>query len=469
MSRQALEEVVYRARCYERVLGAFSGPALGFVRDRRPKVAAKCGRRAGKSHGDAGKLLLGALMHPNEKSVFIGVSAGRADEVLGRAFRILQSKNRLDLLGLNPTRTTRAGQLFYEFPNGHLVWVAGCKNRADAEKFRGDPYVTAIVDEGDSMRGHLKYLVQEVLEPTMMDFNGQIVVSGTPGVIPEGFFYDITTGNNQRAWPTHSWTVLENPHVPNAEAWLQERYRELGLDPDSPSAQREWMGRWVLDLDSLCYQFDTDLNIYPCEGVSAPILAAGYHTVIGVDLGVNDATAMVANVFKYGCPDIFTVESQSWVNLSPSGAYVRLREMMARYPNVRVVADTGGQGKSFVREWQDSHGFSAEAAVKVDAAGQIALLNGLLRSDVLRVHDTACRGLIKQALTVPWDDDRKNHAPDYEDHELDAWRYGVLAIRTCYLAEPEAPIPGTPEAQAQEHAVWKQRQLAKHTSRKGLW
>jgi hypothetical protein len=361
--------------------------------------------------------------------------------VIGRAFRILNKELQLHRFGATPKRTTRAGQLYYVFPNGHKLWVAGCKNRVDAEKFRGDPYCLAAVDECDSMRGHLKYLINEVLGPSMLDFNGQIALTGTPGVTPEGFFYDISTGAI-KGWGLHHWTVRENSHMPHAEEWLREQREELGLDENSAAYLREWLGQWVLDLESLCYQFDLDLNTFEVD----PVLAAGYRIVIGVDLGVNDATAFAVCAYRPGDPDIWTLEASSWNNLSPSAAYARLRTYLQKYPQARVVADTGGQGLAFVKEWQDSFNFYAEPAKKLDVAGQIAFMNGLLKSGVLKVHTYNCRTLRRQIMATPWDEKRKGHAPDYDDHELDAWRYAVLAIRTGYTAELEPPKEGSPEA-----------------------
>jgi hypothetical protein len=200
----------------------------------------------------------------------------------------------------------------------------------------------------------------------------------------------------------------------------------------------------VLDTSALYYQLDLELNTYVSE------LDAGYKVVIGVDLGVNDATAIVVNAYYPGLPDIWTLESQSWPNLSPSGAYVKLQEVRQRYLGARTVVDSGGLGKAFVKEWQDTYNYYAESAQKLGVAGQIAFINGLLRSGGLRIHRYACRGLLRQIMHTPWNEDRTNHDEGYDDHELAAWRYGVLAIRTGYTAELNPPTPGSPEAIQQE-------------------
>jgi hypothetical protein len=457
-ARRVLTEKIARARRISRITGDPHAKQNSFALDRSPRQAALSGRRSGKSHGLAKKYLITAIENPNETSVFVGVSAARANDILSRGFRVLANKLNLEADGLAPRATKRSGQLYYEFDNGHKVWVAGCCNRADAEKFRGDPYCLVGVDEADSMRNHLEYLCLDVLEPALLDFGGTLILTGTPGVTPVGYFHDVTTGENGiKQWSTHHWTVLDNPFLPGAARWLQNHIRELGLDESSATYQREWMGSWVTDIDALVYAWDASRDAV-CE---APDLRSGdWRVVIGADLGVSDPTALVAGAYQVGVPDLYLLESQSWPGLSPSGAYVRLREWLQRYPGARVVADTGGQGKAFAAEWSDTYGLYVDPAKKLDVAGQVAFCNGLLRSGVLHVHATGCRSLITQWSTLPWNQNRTGHDPAYADHEADAARYCVLAMRPNYKAELEVAQPGTAEAFAAEQAERKARVLS---------
>lgn len=445
-ARKYLQEIVRRERLDSHVLTGFHAKQQAFVCDKAKKIVACCGRRGGKSHGAAGRYLRAAIRRPNETSVFIGVSAARANEVLGRGFAQLGKRLNLRERGLMPKLSTRAGQLFYEFQNGHGVWVAGCKNKADAEKFRGDPYVLVGIDEPDSMRRHLQYLCQDVLEPTLMDFDGALMLTGTPGITPEGYFHDVSTGsNNFKKWSTHNWTVLDNTFLPHAAEWLRIRREELGLSEDSATYLREWLGLWVYDPDSRVYSYEP-----PRNGFRGTLGEGDWRYIIGVDLGVNDATAFAVIAYQVHLPDVFIVESWSKVGMSPSEAYVRLQEFRARYLGARVVIDSGGIGKAYAQEWQHTFNFYAEPAKKLDLLGQIAFVNGLLRSGTLHVHQVAARGVAYEMNTIPWNTDRNGHDEAYDDHEVSAARYGVLAVKPRYLAMPEPPNPGTPEALAEE-------------------
>lgn len=452
--RAVLVELLTRDKAVRRVLAALHPKQRKFANDKARRLAAHCGRRSGKSHGIGGRFLITAIRNPGETSVFIAISAARANEILGQAFRVLGKA-----IGWQPQPTSRSGQLYWVFPNGHKVWVAGCKNKAEAEKFRGSRYCGAAVDEADSMRAHLQYLCEDVLEPALMDLDGWLALCGTPGVTPSGYFHDLTTGSNGiQKWQTYHWTCLDNPFLRDAAGWLRRRQSELGMDDTSPRFRREYLGQWITDLDALVYAWDASRN---AANDTIDTRGNDWRFVIGVDLGVTDATALVAGAYQLGNPDLHLLESQSWTGLSPSGAYVKVMEWRTRYPGCRIVADIGGQGKAFAKEWSDTYGLYVEPAKKLDVVGQVAFVNGMLRSGVCKVHLPGCRTLAHEWSQLPWNEDRTAHESSYPDHEADAARYCLLAMRPNYRAEVDPPTVGSPEWQAAEAARLKAEAFAR--------
>lgn len=274
-----------------------------------------------------------------------------------------------------------------------------------------------------------------------------------------GYFYEITTGDGSRkSWPTHRWNVLDNPFLPHAAQWLEEKRVDSGLDPTSPSYIREWLGQWCRDIDSLCYPYDHDRN-----GVWGTLdtVSTERRYVLGVDLGVVDSTAFVLGAYDKSCPDLHLLEAWSKSGLSPSGAAVKVLEYRHRFPGIRVVADTGGIGRAFTEEWAQRHGIQAEAAVKADVRGQIWTMAGMLRSGVIKVHLPGCSSLVAEWQQLPWDEDRSGHDPAYPDHESDAARICALAMSPNYKAEQELPEPGTPEFVDMEEAKRKAEVFAR--------
>jgi hypothetical protein len=293
------------------------------------------------------------------------------------------------------------------------------------------------------MRGHLEYLTEDVLEPCLLDYSGWLALTGTPGVTPTGYFHAITTGEGMQQWPTHHWTVLDNPYIPHAAEWLREKCEKLGLDPTSPSYLREWMGQWVLDTESLCYPYDGQINRE--FGSFAEGSETDWRYILGVDLGVNDASAFVVIAYRPAMPTIHIIESVAFEGLSPSGAAAKVLAYRDRFRGLRVVADTGGIGKGFVEEWIQRFSLPVERAMKLDVRGQIALVSGLMRSGDVKVHTPASSGLIAEWQALPWNEDRDGHDEGYPDHQSDAARYAILAAQPRYKGEKDLPEPGTPE------------------------
>ena len=410
-----------------------------FVADPRPRIAAHCGRRAGKSHAIAKRLARTALVNPDGVSVFVAISAARAIEILGRGMTLFSRRHLL-----NAQQVQMHGQTYWRFPNGHRVWCAGCKNRADAEKFRGDPYCAAVVDEADSMRHHLEYLVEDCLDPALLDRRGWLALTGTPGATPQGYFYEITTGDGRPQWPTYHWTALDNPYLPHARDWLKERRLELGLQEDSPTYRREWQGEWVRDLDSLCYPYDPARNRRdgPLE------YSEHWRFTLGIDLGASpDPTAFVALAHKPGIPGVRIAEAEQFHRLIPSAAAARVEQWRQhdRYPKATVVPDTGGLGKAYAIEWADRYGIQYEPANKTDVAGQIAIVGGMLRTGELLLHVPGARELIDEWTVLPWNAQRTGPDPSYAHHLSDAARYGLLHLRQYYRAQRDPPARGSPE------------------------
>jgi hypothetical protein len=183
-----------------------------FFEDMAKRKAALCSRRAGKTFGVACWLYEGGRDCPKGLSVYICLSRNNARLILWATLIAINDKYNLNLWF-----RTMDNQLIVQLPNGHKIWLAGCKDSAEVEKFRGTKIRRAAIDEAASFGEYLRGLVFDVLDPALLDYDGEICLIGTPGVIPAGLFYEITTGRGYgqdaaSKWATHSWTELDNPH-----------------------------------------------------------------------------------------------------------------------------------------------------------------------------------------------------------------------------------------------------------------
>jgi hypothetical protein len=116
-----------------------------FVEDESEFVVAQTTRRAGKTTGDVIKGLLKVSRRPQVAGYYVTITRELAAEL---AWEPLKRFNRDHHLGGEPNET----KLSIQLPNGSLFRCGGCKDRQEAEKWRGRMKVAiAIVDEGQSV------------------------------------------------------------------------------------------------------------------------------------------------------------------------------------------------------------------------------------------------------------------------------------------------------------------------------
>lgn len=430
-----------------------------FVDDRSKKKAALCGRRSGKTEGVAAWLIQGGMECPGGLSLYIARSRANARLIL---WNTLQRIERRHNIGLRFREIDQ--QLMVELPNEHRIWLAGCKDRSEMDKFRGIGGVAGAglkrvaVDEAQSFPEWFTELIEEVLEPTLLDQDGDMAIVGTPAPIPAGLFYEATTGDGGPKWSTHHWNVLDNPHIKHAGRWLEEKRQRNGWNDQHPTYRREWLGQWVLDRGALVYPFDSAINTFtelPPE--------SKWSFALGIDLGYSDEqnTAFVVAAYRKGHPEIYVLECELFGKMIPSRIAALIQQWDARYKKDHgagfsiVVADEGGLGEMIVDEMRQSFGLAIERAEKTKKRAYIEMVAGDLQSGTIKIHPYEARELINELQVLPWDEERE--APDerFQDHAADAFLYVCRAVRPWYRPEREPPTPGSPEWYAAEQKKWR--------------
>ena len=408
-----------------------------FFEDPAKRKAALCSRRAGKTFGVACWLYEGGRDCPKGLSVYICLSRNNARMILWATLITINDRYNLGLWF-----RTMDNQLIVELPNGHKIWLAGCKDSAEIEKFRGVKLRRAAIDEAASFGEYLRDLVMDVLDPALMDHDGEICLIGTPGVIPAGLFYEITTGHgwgNDAAtkWSTHAWTVLDNPHIAHAERWLARKRKENNWSETHPRYMREYLGKWVVDDGSRCYPCEPARNYFyslPSETDAKWIYA------LGVDVGYEDSTAFVVGAYRRGLPNIYIIKAEKHEHLIPSAVAVRIEQLQKRYGIAHVVLDSGGIGKAYAEEASQRYGIYIEPAEKTKKRAFMELMKGELLSGTIRVQPRDCECLVNEWAALVWDE--KHEKPDdrFDDHAADAalylWRALVPYYRPQIIEDP---------------------------------
>lgn len=442
-----------------------------FVEDESKLVLAQCSRRSGKTWGILYKLIRAGQRHAFSKSLYLTNTRPQAKRIV---WQTLQRMNK----DLNLRGKFNQVELVYRMPNGSEIHLGGCNDEVEIERYRGPSYPLVVIDEAQSIRSFLEYLVMEIIRPATVDYNGQIVMTGTPNAACVGYFHDASQGI-KKGWSRHHWTLLDNPTIMGRE-FCDDHLRLMGIDETDPKFRREFRGEWVRDSSSQVYQID-ERNIvakWPQH------MADDWEYVLGVDIGFVGVSAFVTLAYSEKAARIVVLESHQVTPadldasmLTPQLLATEISKLRRRYEYRKIVVDPGGLGAKFTDELRTRFSIPAQAAEKHAKMGAIELLNGDLRAGRVLVVEGANRDLIHDARMLEWrwdrvsEEDAKRGTVDRTDlliddrtpdHLTDALTYAYRACR-AYLPEeapPDArPRVGSPEWDEREERERERRLL----------
>lgn len=421
-----------------------------------------CSRRAGKSEACAAVLLSSALQKKASVSLYITKTRLGAKRIIWGVLRRVNAK-----YGLGGVASQ--GELSMSMPNGSIIYLVGANNRDEIEKFRGLPIAMVVIDEAQVLGDYLLELVDEVLEPALMDHDGSLVLVGTPGPVPTGYFYECHQGALSGSWEHYEWTFFDNPWIQtksgkSPQEHLESALKRRGVTVDNPAIQREYFGKWVYDAQALVFAYDAKRNDYD----ELPDKSRGWETVIGVDLGFDDSDALSVLGWTPKSPDCYLEEE--WVGPKQTITQLgeRLNALVVKYGPQAVVIDTGGLGKKIAAELTARWGLKVEAAEKEQKLAHIELLNDAMRTG----HFRAKRGsrFAQDCLLVEWDrsnPEKPKISSRYHSDSADSALYAYVRARH-WLYEPETlapPRPGT----AEWHAAIQAKLAAQAQAQENEW
>lgn len=420
-----------------------------FFDDGSKLKAALCGRRAGKTVACAAGLHIAAAERPGLLCPYITLTSVMARRIM---WPVLKWFNERYSLGMRMDNQ----ELVAYLPNGSQIFLVGGDNVRKVEALRGAPYPRVVIDEGGSFpRALLRYLMDDVLDAALMDYDGDMWIVGTPNAACAGHFHDLTTGKNPDVAkvPTHHWTVLDNVHLPHSAERLERKRAEKKWTLDNPVYRREYMGQWVRDLTSMVFRFDRARHLILPEAL--PKLVGGN---IGADLGVSDkvaSTAFVPSGWAHFDRTVYTVSAAKFASMNPETAAEEVTRIRAKLPWVRhIVVDEGGLGKGYADMWRTRCNLPAIPAEKRQKLVFIEFLNGELDADRIKLVEGPTRPLVEEIELLQWNEDRDDFDDRFADHASDAWLY---SWRDCYAwlektAPANDPEPGSPEWTMREAA-----------------
>ena len=405
------------------------GQQRAFVRDSSPYATGVCGRRSGKSYGVGSWLLEGPLQNPKAPSLYMTLTRESAKRILWPTLLELNRKHRL---GFEPNEA----DLILKRAGRGSVYLVGANNRAEIEKVRGVGWGRVAIDEAQAFPAFLEELIDDVLDPSLMDHGGLLRVIGTPSPVPTGYFHEIASSEK---WKHHAWTPFDNPYVKATEQ-LAKAMERRGVTEDDPSIQREFFGKWAYDPSTLVFKWAAKNAQEP------PTNLTDY--VIGVDLGFDDADAIAVLGWNSASPNLYLVEEHVTNKQTVTQLGAKLTALQAQYQPHDTVCDTGGLGKKIAAEVEVRTGITLSPAEKERKFEHIELLNDALRSG--RFFARGDSRFSQDVLLIEWDRD-KSHGDhlvisdrfhsDIADAVLYAYR---RAQHWLYQEPPPVKPPGMP-------------------------
>lgn len=457
----AAQELLRRRKAKELLVDDDFPEQAAFVKDPSRFLTAICTRRAGKSHGLALKFFNAAKRHPKSLCPYIGLTRQSAENIMWPVFKELNEKYNI---GANMT----ISDLTITLQNESKIILFGADQKNFIERLRGPKYPFAAIDEAQSFREHIEALIDDVLTPAVADFvDGQIAITGTPGPVPKGYFYDSSQGAN--GFKVHAWTVCQNPYFPRPKEFAEELLVRKNWTKDHPTFRREWLGEWVADPDALVYKFNRSRNL-----VDDVQPNNNWLYVLGVDLGYDpDPSAFVLCGYSQYDRHLYIIDTYKQNKMTVSDVAERIKYYQKAHPYLQITIDAGAQGKMIAEEIRQRFGVPLIAAEKNGKAGFIEIMNSDLQNGIVKLVDEKTKDLQDELLSLIWDTEKATRVEDsrYSNHLTDAALY---AWRYCYnygaSAEPKKPKANTEEFMEQ---WWEQEAdriaINEHLKRNDEW
>ena len=296
---------------------------------------------------------------------YIALTRESAKNIMWPVFREINEKYRVGAVLTESNLTVTV-------PGGARIVCFGADMKNFIQRLRGIKTPEAAVDEGQSFGHHLSELIDDILTPAISDYeDGALTLTGTPGPVPRGYFFDACHG--RQGYSLHKWSVYQNPYMPRARKFVAELMKKKGWDLLNPTYLREWCNEWVLDLDALLLPYVASVNDYEA------LPPGQYNYILGIDIGLRDSDALAVIAWSHASPKIYLVEEVITQGQDLTSLENQINELLFRYEISRIVMDTGGLGAKIAEEFSIRKKIPVEAADKKRKFENAALLKDYMR------------------------------------------------------------------------------------------
>jgi len=381
------------------------------------------GRRGGKTEDLAG-LYCQTSVTDNSPMLYINLNFKNAIKQMWQPVKDVSEKAGLVIAREN------ISEGIIEWANGSILMFGGNSTTVDQEKWRGYKFRLVGIDECGSQRW-LRSLIDEIITPTLIDFEDScLVLQGTPPRVPKTFFESMW---NSPAFKKYTWSIIDNPFIPNPLEFIQEMADKRGLTLESPFIQREYFGvMGSYDLEAMVYkgrQYHTEPPTYKITDIA-----------VGIDYGFSDYNAVMGLAYNREIKKGYIFAERKFNKATVTEIVANTRDVMEEAKqiaiqhnmdlgNIEIVADTNEE--SITYELATTYGLPARNAYKYNKEMAIAQFAECLRSGQITIKkgdflDEEMETLIfmrdEEDHILPIIDDDIGGHPDAADAALYAFR-----------------------------------------------
>lgn len=408
-----------------------------FIEDTSRYLVAQCSRRAGKTNGLAIRFFQTLERHPKSQCIYLALTLDSAREIL---WPVLIEMNDKYSLGCSFIES----KLTMKHPNGSTLKLFGADMKNFIKRLKGRKYPGVGIDEAQDFGSHLQSLVDDVLTPSISDYeDGWLALTGTPGPVPTGYYFQVTQ-ESKFGYSIHKWTSLDNPYMPNNKAFLDDIKIKREWTDEHPTFQREYLNKWVLDKESLWVKYSKEVNDYS----SLPDNHK-WDYVFGIDIGFRDADAIAVLAWSDTCLDTYLVEECIHRKQGLTELVEQIQYLQNKYKPVKMVIDEGGLGKKLAEELRRRYAIPVEPADKMRKQENVELLNDTLRLAKFKAKSTSMFAQDSYKIQLDWDKTTPNRVVIKKNPHSDVIDAVLYAFKESYsyLAKKPSntPVHGSKE------------------------
>ncbi len=400
-----------------------------FINDLSRYVFAQCSRRSGKTTGLGIRFLKAMERHPKSQCLYLSLTQDSARSILWPVLQELDEKYKIGCVFTE-------SKLEVKHPNGAKLKLMGADLKNFIKRLRGRKYPAVAIDEIQDMGPHVQSLIDDVLVPSIADYaDGWLAITGTPGPVPQGYFFDVTNAGKY-GYSGHKWTVVQNPHMPNPQAVIDDLKKKNEWTDDNPTLRREWYNQWVLDVDSLWVRYKEET----CHFKDLPLNHQWNH-ILGVDMGYKDADALAVIAWSDTCPETYLIEELVTPKQDITALAEQIKHMQDKYKITKTVMDEGGLGKKAAEEMRRRFGLAINPADKVRKQENVELLNDAMRRGKFKAKKDSRFAKDSYLIPIDWaksTPDKIVIVKSYHSDIIDAVLYAFKESYS-YTHTPEAP------------------------------